>query len=407
LAEIAVRRRIARDQPKVFTAGMTETNQTLLARTALHDAAAPAAAVPAPSPATLPDAQACWAALRRRDRAFNGRFYFSVRTTGVYCLPSCGARAPRRENVAFHASCEAAEAAGFRPCKRCRPREWLVDRGLSRAVAKACRLLDDTDADAAPSLDGVARKVGLTASTLTRRFQRELGVSPRDWLAARKTDRFKAALKSGDSVTEALYGAGYGSSSRVYENSDKVLGMTPATYRKGGAGARIAYAIADSDHGRVLVGATHKGIAAVYLGDSDATLAEDLHRNFPAAEIVPDDGTLAPRVKAVLARLDGRKPSAIDAADLPLDIVGTAFQWRVWKALTEIPAGDTLTYGAIAERLGEPGAARAVGRACARNPVAVVVPCHRAVGSGGLTGYRWGVARKQKLLAAEKRRAMR
>ncbi|HEX2891664.1 bifunctional DNA-binding transcriptional regulator/O6-methylguanine-DNA methyltransferase Ada [Vineibacter terrae] len=376
-------------------------------RATLREAVVPAPAASA-SDGDMPDAEACWVALRRRDRAFNGRFYFAVRTTGVYCLPSCGARTPRRENVAFHPSCEAAEAAGFRPCKRCRPREWLTGKGLSRAVATACRLLDDIDADTPPSLEAIARKVGITASTLTRRFQRELGVSPRDWLAARKTGRFKAALKSGESVTEALYGAGYGSSSRVYENADKVLGMTPATYRKGGAGARIAYAIADSDHGRVLVGATHKGIAAVYLGDNDTKLADDLHRDFPAAEIVRDNDALEPRVKAVLARLDGRKPSAIDAVDLPLDIVGTAFQWRVWKALTDIPVGETLTYGAIAERLGEPGAARAVGRACATNPVAIVVPCHRAVGaSGALTGYRWGVDRKRKILAEEKRRAAR
>ena len=383
--------------------------RSLSARASLapRNAAGPAPTTEAAGP-RLPDAETCWAALRRRDRAFNGHFYFAVKTTGVYCLPSCGARTPRRGNVSFHASCDAAEAAGFRPCKRCRPREWLIDRGLSRAVATAARLLDDADADTTPSLEAIARKVGVTASTLTRRFQRELGVSPRDWLAARKTGRFKAALKNGDSVTAALYGAGYGSSSRVYENADKVLGMTPATYRKGGAGARIAYAVADSDLGRVLVGATHKGIAAVYLGNSAPGLADALHRDFPAAEIVPDDGTLAPRVKAVLARLDGRKPSAIDAADMPLDIVGTAFQWRVWKALTEIPPGETLTYGAIAAKLGHPGAARAVGRACATNPVAIVVPCHRAVGSDGtLTGYRWGVERKKKLLTEEKRRAAR
>ncbi len=388
---------------------MSEMSRSLVtpSRAALRDAVVPATITTSPDTA-MPGAEACWAALRRRNRAFNGQFYFSVKTTGVYCLPSCGARMPRRENVAFHASCEAAEAAGFRACKRCRPREWLTSRGLSRAVATAVQLLDDVNLDAAPSLEAIARKVGITASTLTRRFQRELGVSPRDWLAARKTGRFKAALKNGDSVTEALYGAGYGSSSRVYENSDKVLGMTPATYRKGGAGARIAYAVADSDLGRVLVGATHKGIAAVYVGDSAPDLADALHRDFPAAEIVPDDGALAPRVKAVLARLDGRKPSAIDAADMPLDVVGTAFQWRVWKALTDIPAGETLTYGVIAERLGHPGAARAVGRACATNPVAIVVPCHRAVGaSGALTGYRWGVERKRKLLAEEKRRAAR
>jgi AraC family transcriptional regulator of adaptative response/methylated-DNA-[protein]-cysteine methyltransferase len=390
----------------VFVAGMSEMPRTSVHshRTAPRDAAVPVPSTVAA--AGLPDDETCWAALRRRDRAFNGRVYFSVKTTGVYCLPSCGARPPRRENVAFHASCDAAEAAGFRPCKRCRPRAWLTDRGLSREVATACRLLDG--ADAAPSLEAIARKLGITASTLTRRFQRELGVAPRDWLAARKTSRFKAALRSGESVTAALYDAGYGSASRVYENADKVLGMTPATYRKGGVGARIAYATAGSAYGRVLVGATRKGVAAVYLGDNDRTLAESLHRDFPAADIVPDDGALAPRVEAVLARLDGRKPSAIDAPDLPLDIVGTAFQWRVWKALTEIPAGQTQTYGAIAEKLGQPGAARAVGRACATNQVAIVVPCHRAVGSdNALTGYRWGVERKRKLLAMEKQRAAR
>src|SRR5262245_54439543 len=215
---------------------MSEMNRSLVtpSRTALRDAGVPAT-IPAMPGLGVPEAETCWAALRRRDRAFNGRFYFSVKTTGVYCLPSCGARAPRRENVAFHASCDAAEAAGFRPCKRCRPREWLTGRGLSRAVAVAVRLLDDVNPDTPPSREAIARKVGITASTLTRRFQRELGVSPRDWLAARKTGRFKAALKNGDTVTEALYGAGYGSSSRVYENADKVLGMTPATYRKGGA----------------------------------------------------------------------------------------------------------------------------------------------------------------------------
>ncbi|QQS15111.1 MAG: bifunctional DNA-binding transcriptional regulator/O6-methylguanine-DNA methyltransferase Ada [Rhodospirillales bacterium] len=356
----------------------------------------------------MPDDATCWAAVGRRDRAYNGRFYFSVRTTGVYCLPSCAARPARRENVAFHASCEAAEAAGFRACKRCKPREWRADAGLSRAVAEACRRLDTDDSESRPSLERIARGLGITASTLTRRFQRELGMTPRDWIAARKSGRFRAALRQGGSVTEALYDAGYGSASRVYESSDKVLGMTPATYRKGGAGARLAYAIADSDHGRVLVAATPKGVAAVFLGADDSALVDELRADFPAAEIAPDDGALAPRVKAVLARLDGRKPTALDAADVPLDIAGTAFQWRVWKALTEIPAGETRTYGQIAGALGRPNAARAVGRACATNPVSIVVPCHRAVGStGALTGYRWGVERKKRLLEGERRRAAR
>ena len=357
------------------------------------------------SKAGMPDAETAWRAVQARDRAFNGRFFFSVKSTGVYCLPSCAARPPLRKNVDFHLSCDAAEAVGFRACKRCRPRDWQRDAGLSRAVAQACQLLDAETEDR-PSLERIARQVGLTGSTLTRRFQRELGVAPRDWLAARKTSRFKAALKAGDNVAAALYGAGYGSSSRVYEKSDQVLGMTPATYRKGGAGARIAWTTTDSDYGRVLVAATAKGIAAVRLGDDDATLLAELRADFPAAEIVADGGALAPRVKAVLARLEGRKPTAINAADVPLDIVGTAFQWRVWKALTEIPTGETATYGEIARRIGEPGAARAVGRACATNPVALVVPCHRAVGSSGaLTGYRWGVERKKRILAAEKQRA--
>jgi AraC family transcriptional regulator of adaptative response/methylated-DNA-[protein]-cysteine methyltransferase len=207
-------------------------------------------------------------------------------------------------------------------------------------------------------------------------------------------------------VANALYGAGYGSPSRVYETSDKALGMTPATYAKGGAGAHIDYTMVDSDYGRVLVAATQKGIAAVFLGESDRALEQALKRDFPAAHLSRDDGKLAPRVRSVLARLYGKKPTALDAPDAPLDIVGTAFQWKVWKALTEIPPGETRTYGEIAKRIGVPKSARAVGRACATNQAAIVIPCHRAVGStGALTGYRWGVQRKERLLAAERRRS--
>jgi AraC family transcriptional regulator of adaptative response/methylated-DNA-[protein]-cysteine methyltransferase len=353
-----------------------------------------------------PDPDSCWAAVQRRDRAFNGRFWFSVRSTGVYCLPSCAARPPLRKNVAFHLSPEAAEAAGFRPCKRCRPRDWEAELGLSRPVARACALFDAADADQPPSLAEVARKVGVTANTLSKRFVAELGLTPRDWLIARKRERFRKALRSGEKVSEALYGAGYGSPSRVYESSDKALGMTPATYAKGGAGAHIDYTMVDSDYGRVLVAATRKGIAAVFLGDSDRTLERELKDDFPAADLERNDAALASRVKGVLERLYGRKPSALDAPDVPLDIVGTAFQWKVWKALTDIPAGQTRTYGEIARSIGEPAAARAVGRACATNRAAGVIPCHRAVGaSGALTGYRWGVARKERLLAGERRRS--
>ena len=357
---------------------------------------------------SLPDPDTCWQAVQRRDRGHNGRFWFSVKTTGVYCLPSCAARPPLRGNVAFHASPEAAEAAGFRPCKRCKPRDWRADLGLSKPVARACELFDAETADSPPSLAAVARRVGLSSGALSKRFLAELGVNPRDWLIARKRQRFRRALRDGSSVAEAIYGAGYGSPSRVYESSDRALGMTPATYAKGGAGAHIDYTTVQSDYGRVLVAATEKGIAAVFLGDDDRALEKDLKQDFPAAEIERNDEGLGARVKAVLSRLYGRKPSALDAPDVPLDIVGTAFQWKVWKALTEIPPGETRTYGEIAARIGAPKSARAVGRACATNQAAVVIPCHRAVGaSGALTGYRWGVARKERLLAEERRRSSR
>ena len=373
-----------------------------------HSLSLPTVALASPSSTdAVPDEAACWQAVQRRDRSYNGRFWFSVRTTGVYCLPSCAARPPLRRNVEFHASPEMAEAAGFRACKRCKPRDWPTgpgaDLGLSKPVAHACALFDATDRDTPPSLAEVARKVGLTPGALGKRFIAELGLNPRDWLAARKRQRFRKALRDGEAVADALYGAGYGSPSRVYETSDKALGMTPATYAKGGAGAHIDYTTVDSDYGRVLVAATHKGIAAVFLGDNDGALERDLKRDFPAADIARNDNALAPRVKGVLARLYGRKPSALDAADVPLDIVGTAFQWKVWKELTRIPPGETRTYGEIARRIGEPGAARAVGRACATNQAAGVIPCHRAVGArGALSGYRWGLARKERLLSDER-----
>ncbi len=354
----------------------------------------------------LPDPETCWQAVQKRSRASNGRFWFSVKSTGVYCLPSCAARPPLRKNVAFHASPEAAEAAGFRACKRCKPRDWHSEAGLSKPVARATALFDAADGDTPPSLAEVARKVGLTANTLSKRFVAELGVNPRDWLVARKRERFRKALRAGESVAGAMYGAGYGSPSRVYEHSDKSLGMTPATYAKGGAGAHIDYTTVDSDYGRVLVASTDKGIAAVFLGESDRALEKELKGDFPSADITRNDGALSARVKGVLARLYGRKPTALDAPDVPLDIIGTAFQWKVWKALTEIPAGETRTYGEIAKRIGAPKSARAVGRACATNQAAGVIPCHRAVGaSGALTGYRWGVARKERLLAEERRRS--
>ncbi len=364
----------------------------------------PARAIGAGLP-TLPFASpaARWRAVQNRDASADGAFVFAVKTTGVFCRPSCAARPAKRQNVSFFGSCPEARQAGYRPCKRCQPEAPAKGRAL---VERAATLLVDPDSDEPRPLAEVARQLKLTPSALTRLFRRELGLTPREFLAQRKRSRFRKALKDGQPIAEATYDAGYGSSSRVYEGDGAGLGMTPATYRKGGEGAEIAWAIAPSAFGKVLVAATSRGICAVFLGDSEARLIEELRGDFPAATLVPGDASMTSKVEAVLARLDGRKPTSLLARDLAFDIRATAFQWQVWKALTEIPAGQTRTYGQIAAAIGHPGAARAVGRACATNPVSIVVPCHRAIGSSGsLTGYRWGVERKKKLLAEEKQRA--
>ena len=354
-----------------------------------------------PTPPAIVDDEARWQAVRARDRAADGAFVFAVRTTGVFCRPSCSARPARRANVEFFAAPAQAQAAGYRPCKRCRPETQKTGRAR---IERACKLL--TSGEEPPPLAEVAAKLDLSPSALTRLFQRELGLSPREYLAQAKRERFRAALRNGENIADATFGAGYGSSSRVYEGERAGLGMTPATYRKGGLGAEIDYAIAPSPLGKLLVAATARGICAVFIGDSEAVLKAELQQDFPAAAIARNDGALRARVASVLARLEGRKRTAIAASDLPLDIRATAFQWQVWKALTEIPEGQTRTYGEIAAALGHPKAARAVGRACATNPVSIVVPCHRAIGStGALTGYRWGVKRKKALLEREKQRA--
>jgi AraC family transcriptional regulator of adaptative response/methylated-DNA-[protein]-cysteine methyltransferase len=351
--------------------------------------------------AAFADDAARWQAVRARDRGADGAFVFAVRTTGIFCRPSCSSRTAKRTNVEFYPAPSEAQKAGYRACKRCQPDTIAAGRPL---LERACKLLTQTDEP--PALADVAAKLKLSPSALTRLFQRELGLSPREYLAQAKRERFRSALRNGEDIAAATFGAGYGSSSRVYEGERAGLGMTPATYRKGGLGAQIDYAIAASPLGKLLVAATERGICAVFLGDSEALLQAELKQDFPAAKISRDESALKPRVEAVLARLEGRKRTAIAARDLPLDIRATAFQWQVWKALTEIPEGETRTYGEIAAAIGQPRAARAVGRACATNPISIVVPCHRAIGSSGaLTGYRWGVKRKQKLLEREKERA--
>jgi AraC family transcriptional regulator of adaptative response/methylated-DNA-[protein]-cysteine methyltransferase len=345
-----------------------------------------------------------WQAVQTRDAGADGLFFYGVRSTGIYCRPTCPSRRPRRDQVVFFALPEAAEQAGFRPCQRCHPHEAAAHEPQVELIQRACTYIAER-ADSAPTLEQIGQAVGLSPYHLQRTFKRIMGITPRQYAEACRMGRLKARLKEGDDVTTALYEAGYGSSSRLYEQAPARLGMTPATYRRGGLGARIGYAITDSPLGRLLVAATERGICFVSLGDDDTELQAALKREYPAAEIARDptgssgDGPgLHAWVGAILGHLRGQQPHL----DLPVDVRATAFQWRVWEALRAIPYGSTRSYRAVAESLGQPTAARAVARACATNPVALVVPCHRVVGEdGGLRGYRWGAERKRALLAQE------
>ena len=338
-----------------------------------------------------------WEAVLRRDSRFDGAFVFAVRSTGIYCRPSCPARRARPANIAFFEAPDAAERAGFRACRRCRPLEAGTGALHADAVRRLCRHIE-SNLDRPLRLAELSKVVGMGPHHLQRTFKRIMGITPRQYAAARRLGAVKASLKEGRAVTEAIYEAGYGSSSRLYERAAKRLGMTPGTYQRGGRGMRIAYTVTPSPLGVLLVAATERGLSAVYLGDSEAELEAALRNEYPAAEIQRDDQSHRRWVASVLELL--RSPEA--GPELPLDIRVTAFQWRVFEELQAIPPGETRSYGEMARRLGRPGAARAVGRACATNPVAVVVPCHRAVGANGsLTGYRWGVDRKRALLAAE------
>jgi len=343
-----------------------------------------------------------WQAVLGRDRSRDGAFVYAVSSTGIYCRPSCPSRRPRRERVTFFDLPEAAEQAGYRPCQRCTPRRIAAADPRLERIRRACRFIEAHEGVA--TLDELGAHVGLSPFHLQRTFKQVLGITPRQYGDATRLGRVRALLRAGDDVSGAIYEAGYGSSSRLYERAPSQLGMTPATYRKGGAGAHIAYALADCALGRLMVAATETGICFVALGSADTKLVTELKEEFPAADIAPGNGALAGLVRGVLAHVDGAAPGA----DLPLDVRATAFQWRVWQELRDIPKGQTLTYKDIAERIGRPKAARAVGRACATNPVSLVVPCHRAVrGDGGLGGYRWGLERKQALLDHERATAAR
>jgi AraC family transcriptional regulator of adaptative response/methylated-DNA-[protein]-cysteine methyltransferase len=338
-----------------------------------------------------------WLALQRRDAKAEGQFVYSVATTGVYCRPTCPSRLALRENVAFHDTCADAERAGFRPCQRCRPSGPSQQERHAKAAAKACRIIEG--ADSAPTLAVLAQAVGLSRYHFHRVFKSVVGVTARQYAAAYRTGRVRSELRARPSVTEAIYSAGFSSSSRFYERSSDSLGMTPREFRSGGPGVPIRYAVAACPLGLVLIAGTARGICAVRFGHERATLERELRQDFPKATLAKADRAFDDWVKAVVQLI--QQPSG--RIDLPLDIRGTAFQQRVWQALREIPAGRTASYSEVAARIGQPAAVRAVARACAANPVAVIVPCHRVVRrDGGISGYRWGVERKGRLLQWEK-----
>ena len=345
-----------------------------------------------------------WQAVLARDAQFESSFVYAVRSTGIYCRPTCASRRPSRQQVAFYASPEAAEQAGFRPCRRCRPRGTAADSRSAQAklVERLCREIEASldEGDGAITLTTLSQRVGTNPYQIQRSFKRVMGITPRQYADAKRLARLKSRLQKGQDVTGALYDAGYGSSRALYERAPSRMGMTPATYRKGGRGMRVGYTIADSPLGRLLVGATERGVCAVCLGASDKALEANLAAEYPRAEIRRDDATLAPWVTAFLSHLQGRLPHL----DLPVDVRATAFRWRVWEELRAIPYGSTRSYSDVARAFGQPRAVRAVAHACATNPVAMVIPCHRVVGKdGGLHGYRWGLERKQQLLALERR----
>jgi AraC family transcriptional regulator of adaptative response/methylated-DNA-[protein]-cysteine methyltransferase len=338
-----------------------------------------------------------WNAVLAQDPAFDGQFLYGVLTTGVYCRPSCPARRPLRANVRFYDSASAAEADGLRPCHRCRP---TID--TNARIRAACAHID-AHPDQPLRLADLAHLVGLSRFYFSRAFKAVVGVGPRDYAEARRVERLKASLRSADSVTDAVYDSGFGSSSRVYERADTRLGMTPREYRRGGAGTSITYAAATTAFGMLMIGATDRGICFLQFGDSTDSLATELRREYPNAEIAEArvDARLEAWMESIRAHLAGSSPRP----DLPLDIRATAFQMKVWKHLQSIPRGSVKSYTEVARHIGRPTAARAVAVACASNPVAVLIPCHRVVrGTGDLGGYRWGVERKRALIDAERAR---
>ena len=350
----------------------------------------------------LPNTASRWAAVAARDPSADGRFVYAVQSTHIFCRPSCGSRRPKRENVTFYATPSGAVEGGFRACLRCRPDEALsgtTPRSGDEAVRRTLAYIDSHPGEI-PPLAELARASGLSPAHLQRSFSRLVGVSPRAYAHALRRERLKVGLRQGRSVSRAGWDAGYGSSRQLYEQGADALGMTPAVYRAGGAGVTLRYTVVETVAGPLLVAATERGLCAAWFGRDDARLTRELSREYANAVLRRDDRALAPMAAAVRNHLASGAP----LAQLPLDIDGTPFARAVWNCLQAIPYGETRTYAEVAESIGRPGAARAVGSACAANPVAVVIPCHRVVradGSGG--GYRWGIDRKRALLAREAR----
>jgi AraC family transcriptional regulator of adaptative response/methylated-DNA-[protein]-cysteine methyltransferase len=345
-------------------------------------------------PITPQVAKRYWHATLQRDARADGSFVFAVRSTHIYCRPSCPARRPLRGNTVFFRTAQDAENQGFRPCRRCRPGQQDSATALVQQVAAVLAAGSDNSL----RLGELAAQLNTTAAKVRRAFRRVTGLSPKEFEQAFRLARFKKMLREGSSVTEALYTCGYGSSSRLYEKTNAHLGMTPASYRKGGAGMQIAYTVVNTTLGKLLVAATDRGVSAVYLGESEKSLVEELRKEYARAEIVRRGERNGNWLKEIVRRVEGNAPSL----DLPLDIHATAFQRRVWQELQKIPRGTTRTYTQVARALGKPRSVRAVARACATNPVSIVVPCHRVIRTDGtLAGYRWGLQRKEKLLERE------
>lgn len=353
------------------------------------------------SKSSLQDGQAVvqdprWGRIVARDNSGDGKFWYSVATTGVYCRPSCPSRGANPKNVTIHDTLAAAKATGFRPCLRCKPDGVSAEVDNAAVVAKACRMIGE--ADQAPALADVAKAVGLSPSYFHRLFKRVTGVTPKAYAAERRAARVRESLGTSQSVTAAIYGAGFNSNGRFYAAAPQLLGMTPSRYRAGGAQEELRFAVGQCSLGKILVAATAKGVAAILIGDDPDALARDLRHRFPNAHLIGGDADY----EKLVAQVIGMVEAPHLGIDLPLDIRGTAFQQRVWQALRDIPAGTTASYADIAARIGAPKAVQAVAGACAANPLAVVIPCHRVVRSdGALAGYRWGIERKRALIDRE------